>query len=379
VIPFGDLGRTVARLRPELDEAVSEVLASGWFILGPRVAAFEARLAAFLEVGHAVGVGNGTDAIALALQALGVGPGDEVITSALSAAFSALAVNQIGARPVFVDIDPARFTLDPGQVERVIGPRTRAILPVHLYGQPADLDPILALARTHGLRVVEDAAQAHGARYRGGCVGGLADAAAFSFYPSKNLGAFGDGGAVTTNDPEVAERVRQLRNGGQSSRYHHDVLGTNSRLDELQAAILTVRLASLEEDNARRRAIAAHYSAALAGQAAVVPPAVAAEVEHVFHLYVLRTGDRERLAAALAAAGVGTAVHYPLPIPLQPAYGGPQNAGRFPEAERAAREVLSLPIYPELTDAEVGTVVQALAETIGLAAEVAGPHRFARS
>jgi dTDP-4-amino-4,6-dideoxygalactose transaminase len=361
VIPFGDLGRNYRRLRDEIDPAIAGVLADGWFVLGQRLATFEDAFAAHCETGHAIGVGNGTDAIALGLRALGVGPGDEVITSALSAAFSALAISQIGAVPVFVDIDPRRFTLDPVLLEAAITPRTRAIVPVHLYGQPADMDTILGIAAQHGLAVVEDAAQAHGARCRDRSVGSLADAAAFSFYPSKNLGAYGDAGAVTTDRPDLAAQLRQLRDGGQSSRYHHELQGVNSRLDELQAAILTVRLRHLAADNARRRDIAARYSAALAGSETVQAPWVAPDVAHVFHLYVVRAASREALAERLRRAGVATAVHYPMPIPLQLAYGGPSGAGQFPEAERAAHEVLSIPIYPELTDEEVERVATALA------------------
>jgi dTDP-4-amino-4,6-dideoxygalactose transaminase len=361
LIPFGDLTRNYRRLRPELDAVLSEVLASGWYILGQQVAAFEAEFAAWLGAGAAVGVGNGTDALALALRAAGVGPGDEVLTSPLSAAFSALAICQIGAVPVFVDIDPRRYTLDPAQLAGARTPRTRAVMPVHLYGQPADMAPILAFAREQGLVVVEDCAQAHGARYRGAAVGTLGDAAAWSFYPSKNLGAYGDGGAVTTADAALAERVRLLRNGGQSTRYRHEVPGVNSRLDELQAAILRVKLAHLAADNARRQAIARVYDATLAGSRTVTPPWVAEDVEPVHHLYVVRCADRDGLAGRLAAAGVGTAVHYPTPIHCQPAFGGLARRGQFPVAEQVADEVLSLPIYPELTDEEVDVVAAALA------------------
>ncbi len=359
-VPVGDLARAYARLRPEIDAAVARVLGSGWFILGREVAAFEEAFAAYLELGQTVGVGNGTDAIALGLRALGVGPGDEVITSPLSAAFSALAISQIGATPCFVDIEPRRMTLDPAALEAAIGPRTKAVVPVHLYGQAADLDPILAIARRHGLAVLEDCAQAHGARYRGRRLGSLGDAGAFSFYPSKNLGAFGDGGAISTSQDDVAARLRQLRNGGQSARYVHETLGVNSRLDELQAAILSVRLAHLEADNARRRAIAARYDAALAGSSRLTAPWVAPDAEPVYHLYVLRTADRAGLQARLAAAGVASDVHYPTAIHRQPAYAHRFGAGQFPEAERAAAEVLSLPIFPELTDEEVERVAAAL-------------------
>jgi len=359
-VPFGDLARTVARLRPEIDAAVADVLDNGWFVLGAQVEAFEGAFAAHSGAAHAVGVGNGTDAIALALRAVGVGPGDEVVTSPLSAAFTALAISQIGARPVFADVDADTLTLDPASVEAAITPRTRAVVPVHLYGRPANMDPILAVARARGLAVVEDAAQAHGASYRGRRIGTLADAAAFSFYPSKNLGAFGDGGAVTTDDPDVAARVRRLRNGGQTTRYNHVERGVNSRLDELQAAILSVRLRHLDADNARRRAVAARYDAALAGVPEVVGPAPAGDSLPVFHLYVVRSPDRDGLAGRLAAAGIGTAVHYPTPIHLQPAYGGAARAGELPVAEAAAESVLSVPIYPELDEAEVAAVAGAL-------------------
>ena len=362
MIPVGDLTRTYDRLKPEIDAAVAEVLASGWFILGRQVEAFEAAWAAYCEVPHAIGVGNGTDAIALALRAVGVGPGDEVITSPFSAAFSALAISQIGATPVFADIDPRRMTLDPAAIEPKITPRTVAIVPVHLYGQPADMDPILSLARANGLAVVEDCAQAHGAHYNGQRVGSLADAAAFSFYPSKNRGAFGDGGAVTTKDPEIAHRVWRLRNGGQTARYRHEILGVNSRLDELQAAILTVRLAHLDEDNARRRAIAERYAQALAHHPTIAAPWVAPNVVHAFHLFVVRSPDRPDTVVRLAEHGVGTAVHYPTPIHKQPAYHALAGDDHLPEAEHAAVEVLSLPMFPELTDEEVERVAAALGE-----------------
>ncbi|HVL56766.1 MAG TPA: DegT/DnrJ/EryC1/StrS family aminotransferase, partial [Burkholderiaceae bacterium] len=262
-IPFGDLQRTRRRLAREIDAAVAAVLDSGWFVLGREVEAFEREFAQACGARHAIGVGNGTDALALALRAVGVAPGDEVVTTPLSAAFTALAISQIGATPVFADVDARRFTIDPERVAAAVGPRTAAIVPVHLYGQPADMDPILAIARERNVPVVEDCAQAHGARYRGRPVGTMGAAAAWSFYPSKNLGAFGDGGAVSCDDAAIAERVRLLRNGGQPTRYRHEIAGVNSRLDELQAAILRVRLRHLAEDNRRRGEIAARYSAAI--------------------------------------------------------------------------------------------------------------------
>ncbi len=362
MIPCGDLRRAYLAQPAEFDAAIAAVLADGQFVLGERLRTLEAEFAAYCGSTWGVGVGNGTDAIALALRACGVAAGDEVITTSFSAAFTALGICMAGAQPIFADIDPQRFTLDPDELEARLTPRTRAVVPVHLYGQPADMAPILAFARRHGLAVIEDAAQAHGARYRGQRVGSLGDAAAFSFYPTKNLGAFGDAGMVITSDPEIARRLRMLRDGGQSDRYRHELVGVNSRLDELQAAVLLVRLGRLEEANARRRAIAARYAQALAGQGAVTPPWIAPDSEPVYHQFVVRCRLRQRLAAELAARGVGTAIHYPTPIHLQPAFGGAGRRGEFPAAERAAEEVLSLPVYPELSDAEVAHVAGALAE-----------------
>ena len=359
-IPFNTFERQVARLGPEIDAAMARVLQRGWFILGPELERFEAEFAAYVGVPYAVGCNSGTDAIELAFRALGIGPGDEVITTPLTAAFGVFAITAAGATPVFVDIDPLTYNLDPAQVEAAITPRTRAIMPVHLYGQPADMGALLEIAEQYEMFVVEDCAQAHGARYRGQRVGSLSDVAAFSFYPTKNLGAYGDGGMVVTSSPAVAERVRMLRNGGQRTRYVHETVGLNSRLDELQAAILSVKLAHLDADNARRRAIAAQYDALLAG-GPVETPWVAPDVEPVYHLYVVRTPERDALMAHLAAQGVGTLVHYPTPTHLQDAYRGlGLGPGALPQAEAAAREVLSLPMYPELTDAEVAQVAQAV-------------------
>jgi dTDP-4-amino-4,6-dideoxygalactose transaminase len=338
---------------------LAEALESGWYVLGAQGEAFEHEFAAFCGVDFAVGVGNGTDAIELALRAVGVGHGDGVITSPLSAAFTALAICRIGARPVFVDIDADTYNLDPSLLASAIGESTRAILPVHLYGQPADMKAINRIGAERDLPVVEDAAQAHGAAIEGKRVGGLAAAAAFSFYPSKNLGAFGDGGAVTTDDADLAGRLRMLRNGGQESRYEHRILGVNSRLDELQAAILRVRLRHLEADNTRRREIAARYSQALTGIPGVGPPFVPETVTPAFHLYVIRCADREGLARRLAEAGVDTAVHYPCCIHRQSAFAW-LDAEPCPVAERAVDEILSLPIFPELEDEEVDRVCEAL-------------------
>ena len=367
-IPFGDLKRQYEAIKPELDAAAARVLASGWYILGPEVQAFEQSFAELCGVAHAIGVGNGTEALYLALVGLGVGQGDEVITVANAAVYEPLTILQAGARPVFVDVDERSHTIDPALLEAAITPRTRAIMPVHLYGRMADMDAILAIARRYRLAVVEDCAQAHGGRYRGQRVGSLSDVAAFSFYPTKNLGAYGDGGMVVTSSPAVAERVRMLRNGGQRSRYVHETVGLNSRLDELQAAILSVKLGHLDTDNARRREIAARYDALLAG-GPVETPWVAPDVEPVYHLYVVRTPERDALMAHLAGQGVGTLVHYPTPTHLQGAYQslglGP---GALPQAEAAAREILSLPLYPELTDDEVAWTAQAVHQFAGVLA-----------
>jgi len=353
VIPFGDLKLQYRAIKVELDEAIRSVLDNGWFILGKNVAAFEKEFAAYCGTAFAVGVGNGTDALQLALTACGVGPGDKVITAPNSATFTALAISAAGAVPSFVDINPVTYNMEPEKLADAMEPRTKAIIPVHLYGQPADMDHILAIAREHGLYVIEDAAQAHGALYKSRRVGSLGDAGCFSFYPSKNLGAFGDGGMVVTNDPEIAEKVRMLRNGGQKTRYDHRCIGVNSRLDELQAAILRVKLTHLEKWNKRRRHIAALYTALL-GDSAIEPPEESLDAEHVYHLYVIRCEDRDALQHYLTKQGVGTQIHYPTPIHLQGAYRQLNLApGSFPIAERYAAQVLSLPNYPELTDTKV--------------------------
>ena len=353
MIPFGDLRLQYQAIKVELDQAIQSVLNDGWFILGTNVSAFENEFAAYCGAAFAVGVANGTDALQLALMACGVTPGDEVVTTPHSATFTALAISATGAVPTFVDIDPDSYNVNPRKLEEAIGPRTRAIMPVHLYGQPADMDPIVAIAHRYNLFVIEDAAQAHGALYKGRRVGTLGDVACFSFYPSKNLGAFGDGGMVVTSNSEIGEKVRMLRDGGQKTRYDHQLLGRNSRLDELQAAILRVKLTYLEKWNERRRHIAALYTALL-GDSEVEPPIEMPHSRHVYHLYVVRCEDRDALQEHLAARGVGTAIHYPIPIHLQGAYRW-LNLGRgsFPIAERYAEHVLSLPIYPELTDAKV--------------------------
>jgi dTDP-4-amino-4,6-dideoxygalactose transaminase len=361
-IPFVDLGAQVRAIRAELDAAIARVLDSGWFILGPEVEAFEKELARHLGVDNVVTVANGTDALALALDVLGVGPGDEVITTPLTAAFTALAIRRVGARPVFADVDEKTLNLAPEAVERALSPRTRALMPVHLYGHPADLDPLLEIASRRGIALVEDACQAHGARYKGQPVGTHAGIGALSFYPTKNLGALGDGGAVLVGDPGRAARLRQLRNGGQVDRYRHELPGTNSRLDELQAAILRTHLRHLDTWTERRRALAAIYLEELRG-AAVRVPEEQAYARAVYHLFVVRHPQRDELALRLAAAGIGTLVHYPFPLHLQPAFaelGG--RPGDLPVVERAAREILSLPLHPYLTDDQAREVARAVRE-----------------
>jgi len=361
-VPFGDLKAHVRALRPEIDAAVARVLDSGWFILGPEGEAFERELAASLDARHAVAVANGTEAIQLALEALGLAAGDEVITSPLTAAFTALAVLRAGARPVFADVDPVTLNVTPETVERALTPHTRALLPVHLYGHPVDLDPLIEMARRRGIPLVEDACQAIGARYKGRPVGALSGIGALSFYPTKNLGALGDGGAVVVNDPEIATRLRRLRNGGQSDRYRHEVAGINSRLDEMQAALLRVKLGHLSAWTDRRRALAARYEEGLR-DAGVDLPVEQAYARAVYHLYVIRHPRRDALAAALKERGIGTLVHYPIPLHLQPAFAELGNRrGDFPVAEKAAGEILSIPLFPEMTDDQAEAVIRAIRE-----------------
>jgi dTDP-4-amino-4,6-dideoxygalactose transaminase len=358
-IPMADLRREYARIRPEIHGAIERVLKRGWFVLGDEGRAFEAEWANYCGAQHAVGVGNGTDAIHLALRAAGVGPGDEVVLPALTAAFSAFAVSMVGATPVFADVDPQRYTLDPAAFEAAITPHTAAVIPVHLYGCPADMKAIVEIARRHHLLVLEDGAQAHGARYEGRRVGGLGDVAAFSFYPSKNLGAYGDGGAIVTEDAQLADKARMLRHGGQHKTYEHELIGTNSRLDEMQAAILRAKLAHLDSWNERRRSLAARYDQGLRSLQDLSLPVIPADVEHVFHLYVVRTLARDALRDYLAGARVGTAVHYPKPVHLQPAYASlGYKEGSCPNAEAAAAEILSLPVFPQLTVHELEQVVR---------------------
>jgi dTDP-4-amino-4,6-dideoxygalactose transaminase len=360
-VPFLDVSAGTRELEPRLSEAVTRVVASGWYLLGAETAAFEREFAAYVGARCAVGVGNGLDAITLALRALDVGPGDEVIVPANTYIATWIGVTRAGATPVGVEPKDGEWNIDPSLLDAVVTPRTRAIVPVHLYGQPADLAPILEFARRHRLVVIEDAAQAHGARYEGRRIGAHGDAVAWSFYPGKNLGAMGDGGAVTTNDPSVAERVRALGNYGSKVRYHHDLLGYNSRLDEVQAAVLCVKLAHLDAWNARRCRRAAEYATALADVQGLALPRVAAGRDAVWHLYVVDHDERDALLAHLAASGVQALIHYPIPPHLSGAYAHlGLRPGAFPIAERAARTHLSLPMGPHLTDAQFEVVVQAV-------------------
>jgi dTDP-4-amino-4,6-dideoxygalactose transaminase len=346
--------------RAEIDTAIHRVLERGRYILGEEVKAFEKEFADYIGVPHGIGVGSGTEALHLALASCGIGPGDEVITVSHTAVATVAAIELSGAQPVFIDVESGTGTMDPRRLEEAISPRTRAILPVHLYGQPADLDPILQVARARQLRVIEDCAQAHGATYRGRRVGSLGDAACFSFYPTKNLGALGDGGMAVTGRADVAERARLLREYGWKERYISHLAGWNSRLDELQAAVLRIKLRFLDEDNRRRNTLAARYDEALASLN-VVRPLCREGGTHVHHLYVVRVSDRDRVQSFLKQRGVHTLVHYPAPIHRQPAYDGRiRVAGPLTETERLSREVLSLPMFPELTPDEVTTVVTAL-------------------
>jgi dTDP-4-amino-4,6-dideoxygalactose transaminase len=359
MIPFLDLKAPYLELKQELDEAIARVVSSGWFIGGPEVEAFEADYATYCGAAHAVGVANGLDALHLALRAMEVGPGDEVIVPSNTYIATWLAVSQCGAKPVPVEPDPRTHNIDPSLIEAAITPATRVILPVHLYGQPADMDPIMAIASKHGLRVLEDAAQAHGARYKGQRLGAHGDALAWSFYPGKNLGAMGDGGAVTTNNTQLADRIRVLRNYGSREKYVNEVQGYNSRLDPLQAAILRVKLNHLNTWNARRSAIAAQYQLGLA-DCGLTLPHVPEWSEPAWHLYVVQSLHRDAFQKSLTHAGVGSLIHYPIPPHLQAAYAHRGlGKGALPIAERIHNEVLSLPIYPSMGMEQVSKVILA--------------------
>jgi dTDP-4-amino-4,6-dideoxygalactose transaminase len=364
VIPLVDVKAQYRGIKPEIDEAIARVLESGQFVLGDEVAAFEREFAAYSGAAHGVGVSSGTAALHLALVAADIGPGDEVITVPFTFVASVAAITYTGATPVLVDVDPDSLTLNPEGLAAAITPRTKAIVPVHLYGQPADMDPIIATARARNLVVIEDAAQAHGARYRRRPVGSVGDATCFSFYPSKNLGACGEGGIVLTNRTDIADRVRLLRSWGERARYHHDIPAFNARLQGLQGAILRVKLRHLESWTERRRAHAARYGDLLADAGLVLPVERSGD-RHVYHLYTVRSRERDALGAALAAEGIETGLHYPIPVHLQPAYTSLGYArGAFPIAEQAAAEVLSLPLFPEMTDTQVVSVAAAVARAL---------------
>jgi dTDP-4-amino-4,6-dideoxygalactose transaminase len=360
VIPFVDLPAQYRTLKPEIDAAVLGALEKAHFILGPPVAAFENEFAKFCGTAEAVGVNSGTSALHLALLAAGVGPGDEVITVPYTFVATVAAIEYAGARPVFVDVEPGYWTMDPAQVEGAITPRTRAIVPVHLYGQPADMDPILDIARRHGLAVIEDACQAHGSEYKGRRCGSIGDLGCFSFYPGKNLGAYGEGGAVVTSDAAMAHKVRLLRAWGEEVRYEHKYRAFNYRMDGVQGAVLGVKLKYLEGWTEARRARAAEYARQLASTPARLP-VERPGVRHVYHVYVVELPDRDAWRARLTEAEVQTGVHYPIPVHLQPAYRDlGYDAGAFPVAEDAARRVLSLPMFPELTTEQIAEIAAVL-------------------
>ncbi|PDV98060.1 DegT/DnrJ/EryC1/StrS family aminotransferase [Candidatus Chloroploca asiatica] len=360
MIPFVDLKAQYLSIKEEVDQAVLGVLASTQFVLGKEVAAFEELFSAYTQTSHTIGVNSGTSALHLALLAGGVGPGDEVITTPHTFIATVSAIDYARATPVFVDIDPVSFTLDPALLEAAITPRTKALLPVHLYGQPADMDPIIAIARKHNLLVIEDAAQAHGAEYKGQRVGSIGDMGCFSFYPGKNLGAYGEGGAVTTNNPEFARTLRMLRDWGAERKYYHDLKGFNYRLEGVQGAVLKVKMKYIEAWTEARRAVAARYDAQLPPRG-IATPATLPDRRHVYHVYAIREPKRDQLQAFLHDHGVSTGIHYPIPVHRQRAFaelGYPEGA--FPHAEAAAREVLSLPMYPELTHIQQDVVVTGL-------------------
>jgi dTDP-4-amino-4,6-dideoxygalactose transaminase len=367
-VPFLDLRAHHQAIREQLDGAIAEVLDSGAFAGGPFVSAFERDFAAYCGAAGAVGVGSGTDALWLTLLALGVGAGDEVITVPSTFMATAEAISFCGARPVFVDIDEHTYTLDPAQLEQAITSKTRAIIPVHLFGQMADMDAVLAVAGRHGIPVVEDACQAHGARSKGRRAGTLGVAGCFSFYPGKNLGALGEAGAVVTSDPELEAKVRVLRDHGQSSKYYHSVVGWNARMDGIQGAVLSVKLKRLDSVNARRELRAQLYEELLGGAKEIVTPFVAPGNQHVYHVYAVRVGQRDLVLRDLAEHGIGCAIHYPIPVHLQEAYRGlGYGEGSFPVAERCAKEFLSLPMYPELTDEQIQAVARELRARVGCA------------
>jgi dTDP-4-amino-4,6-dideoxygalactose transaminase len=365
-VPYLDLKAQYHSIKAEIDEAIARVLDSCQFVLGPEVAQFEKEFATYCGTSECIALNSGTSALHLALLAAGVGPGDEVITVPFTFVASVATILYAGAKPVLVDIEPRTFNMNPAALEAAISPRTKAIVPVHLYGHPADMDPILEVARKHNLVVIEDAAQAHGAKYKGRSAGSIGDIACFSFYPAKNLGAYGEGGAVTTSNPEYARTIRMLRDWGQDHKYHHLLHGYNYRMEGFQGAILRVKLRHLESWTETRRAIVKTYNERLAG-ADVVRPTEMPWARHVYHLYTLRADNRDALHAALLNEGIQTGIHYSTPVHLQPAYAAlGYGPGSFPESEKAAGEVLSLPLYPELSDSQIEDVAKAVVHATAL-------------
>ncbi len=368
-VPFLDLKAHHAPLTEEFDRAIREVIESSAFAGGPFVERFEEEFASFCGSSYAIGVGNGTDALWLALLALGIGEGDEVITVPNTFIATAEAITYCKARPVFVDVDPDTFTMNPAELEKSLTKKTKAIIPVHLFGQPADMDPILEFARANGLFVVEDAAQAHGAQYKGQKAGTMGDAGCFSFYPGKNLGAFGEAGAVVTNDPELRKQIQMLRDHGQSRKYYHSTMGWNCRMDGIQAAILSIKLSHLDKANSLRRKHALEYNQAFAGIDEVLTPFEAKYARHVYHVYAVRVQERDATLRHLQEKGVGCAVHYPVPVHLQEAGRNlGYTKGAFPIAEKLADEFLSLPMFPELTEEQIEYVGRCVSETVGVEA-----------
>jgi dTDP-4-amino-4,6-dideoxygalactose transaminase len=364
MIPFVDLEREYREISGEIREAIERVLKSGWFILREEVRRFEEEFSTYIGTKYGIGVNSGSDALYLALQALGIGKGDEVITVSHTFVSTADAIVRNGAKPVFVDIDADTYCIDVTKIEERITNKTRAILPIHLYGHPADMEPITDIAKKYNLIVIEDACQAHGAEYKGKKVGSIGDVGCFSFYPVKNLGAYGDGGMVVTNDDALTTRLKMLRNCGQSQKYHHDFVGINSRLDEIQAAILRVKLHHLDEWNERRREVAGLYDELLK-DSGVATPVEKEYAKHVYHLYVIRHKNRETLQKRLLERGIQTIIHYPIPVHLQRAYESlGYGKGDFPVTEECANEVLSLPIFPELKNEEVEYVAQSLSKVV---------------
>ena len=365
-IPFVDLKAQYRSIRGEIDAAIEKVVKNAAFILGPAVSDFEERFAAYVGARHAVGVNSGTSALHLALLAAGIGPGDEVIAPAMTFIATVSASEYTGARPVLVDVDPETYTMAPAEIEAAITTHTQALLPVHLYGQPADMDPILEIGRRRGLVVIEDAAQAHGAGYRGRRCGSIGDLACFSFYPGKNLGAFGEGGAVTTNNDRFANTVRMLRDWGQELKGRHRLRGFNYRMEGIQGAVLGVKLRHLEGWTEARRRVARHYRELLRSVSGFVPPVEREEVRHVYHVFAVLTNERDAVRRRLADAGIATGIHYPLPIHLQPCFTDlGYSPVDFPIAERLARTELSLPIFAELTEDQVVRVIGVLEGTRG--------------